>query len=82
MKSHDFSSTACFQGKLIIRPSFTKIAFESLAFLERIHGDICRPIHPPSGHFRYFMVLIDASTRSSHVCLISTRNVAFARLLA
>ena len=28
------------------------------------------------------MVLIDASTRWSHVCLISPRNVAFARLLA
>ena len=31
---------------------------------------------------RYFMVLIDASTRWSHVCLLSTRNIAFARLLA
>ena len=30
----------------------------------------------------YFMALIDASTRESHVCLFSTRNVAFARLLA
>ena len=28
------------------------------------------------------MVLIDASTRWSHVYLLSTRNVAFARLLA
>ena len=28
------------------------------------------------------MVLIDASTRWSHVCLLSTRNVVFARLLA
>ena len=27
------------------------------------------------------MVLIDASTRWSHVCLLSTRNVAFAKLL-
>jgi hypothetical protein len=40
------------------------------------------PIHPPCGPFRYFMVLIDESTRWSHVCLLSTRNVAFARLLA
>ena len=30
----------------------------------------------------YFIVLIDASTRWSHVFLLSTRNVAFARLLA
>ena len=28
------------------------------------------------------MVLIDASTRWSHVCLLSIRNVSFARLLA
>ena len=28
------------------------------------------------------MVLVDASTRWSHVCLLLTRNVAFARLLA
>ena len=28
------------------------------------------------------MVLIDASTGWSHVCLLSTRNMAFARLLA
>ena len=28
------------------------------------------------------MVLIDASTHWSHVCLLSTRNIAFARLLA
>ena len=33
-------------------------------------------------HFRYFMILIDASTRWTHVCLLSTRNQAFARLLA
>ena len=51
-------------------------------FLERIHGDICGFIHPPCGHFRYFMVLIDATIRWSHVCLLSTRNVVFARLLA
>jgi hypothetical protein len=28
------------------------------------------------------MVLIDASTRWSHICLLSTRNHAFARLIA
>ena len=56
--------------------------FESPVFLERIHEDICGPIHPPCGPFRYFMVLIDASNRWSHVCLLSTRNVAFGRLLA
>jgi hypothetical protein len=78
----DYPCSACSQGKLIIKSSPLKIAIESPSCLERIQGDICGPIHPPSGPFRYFMVLIDASTRWSHVCLLSTRNVAFARLLA
>ena len=75
-------SFTCSQGKLIIRPSFTKVIFKSPAFLERIQGDICGPIHLPSGPFCFFMVLIDESTRWSHVSLISTRNIAFTRLLA
>ena len=32
--------------------------------------------------FRYFMVLVDASTCWSHMCLLSTRNTAFSKLLA
>ena len=80
--SNEFFCAACSQGKLIIRPSPLKVVVESPAFLERIQGDICGPIQPACGPFRYFMVLIDASTRWSHVCLLSTRNVAFARFLA
>ena len=72
----------CSQEKLIIRPSPDKVGVESPTFLERIHGDICGPNNPPSGPFRYFMVLIDASSRWSHVCLLSSQNLAFARLLA
>ncbi|XP_038984372.1 uncharacterized protein LOC120111397 [Phoenix dactylifera] len=78
----DYLCSACSQGKLIVRPSPSKLVVESPSFLQRIHGDICGPIHPSCGPFRYFMILIDASTRWSHVCLLSTRNVAFARLLA
>ena len=79
---NEFSCDPCSQGKLIVKPSFNKIMYESLVFLERIHEDICGPIHPPCGPFRYFIILIDASTRWSHVYLLSTRNVAFAGLLA
>jgi hypothetical protein len=78
----DYPCTACSQGKLVIKSSPSKVILESPSFLQKIQGDICGPIHPPCGPFRYFMVLIDASTRWSHVCLVSTRNVAFARLLA
>ena len=82
LQSNNFLCAACSQGKLIIRPSPTKIGSESLTFLEPIQGDICGPIHPSCGQFRYFMVLIDASTRWSHVYILSPRNQEFARLLA
>ena len=59
----DYPCSACSQGKLITIPSFSKFVVESPSFLERIQGDICGPIHPSCGLFRYFMVLIDASTR-------------------
>ena len=82
LQKSDYSCLSCFQGKLITRPSLLKVGLESPSFLERIHGDICGPIHPASGPFRYFMVLIDASTKWSYVCLLSTRNLAFSKLLA
>ena len=81
-KPEDFLCTACAQGNLITKPSYLKVKSESLAFLERIQGDICGPINPLSGPFRYFMVLIDASTKWSHVCLLSTRNHAFPKFIA
>ena len=63
LMTNEFPCEACAQGKLVIRPSYTKVNIESPSFLERIQGDICGPIHPPCGPFRYFMVLIDASSR-------------------
>ena len=78
---NEYSCVACSQSKLRVRPSFTKV-IKVTNLLERIQGDIYGSVHPPCGPFRYFIILIDASTRWSHVCLISTRNVAFARLLA
>jgi hypothetical protein len=61
-QSLDYVCTACATEKLILRPSYLKIQAERLKFLERIQGDICGPIQPLSRPFRYFMVLIDAST--------------------
>jgi hypothetical protein len=62
-KSNDFVCTSCAMGKLILQPSPFKIHAESLRFLKRIQGDICGPIQPLYGPFRYFMILVDASTR-------------------
>jgi hypothetical protein len=39
------------------------------------------PIQPLSEPFRYFMILINASTRWSHVCLLSTCNHVFAKFM-
>jgi hypothetical protein len=81
-KSKDIICIACATEKLILRPSHLKIKAEPLKFLERIQGDICGPITPTSGPFRYFIVFIDTSTRWSHVCLLSTRNHAFAKIMS
>jgi hypothetical protein len=54
---------------------------EPLKFLERIQVDICSPIQPLSGPFNYFMVLIDASTCWSHMCILSTHNHTFAKFM-
>jgi len=78
----DFLCVSCAKGKLITKPSYLKVKAESPSFLQRLQGDICGPINPLSGPFRYFMVLIDASTKWSHVCLLSTRNHAFAKFIA
>jgi hypothetical protein len=79
-KSSDFMCTTCATRKLILMPSPVNIKADLLKFLERIQGDICGPIKPLSGPFRYFMVLIDTSMRWSHLCLLSTRNHAFAKI--
>ena len=64
---NEYSCVACSQGKLKVRPFFTKFIYESIVFLERIQGNIYKHIHPPYRSFCYFMILIDVSTRWSHV---------------
>jgi hypothetical protein len=81
-KTSDFICMACATGKLILRHPSLKIHTEPLKFPKRIHGDICGQIQPISGPFSYFMVLIDAFTRWSHVCLLSTQNHVFAKIMA
>ncbi|KAJ9558226.1 hypothetical protein OSB04_012840 [Centaurea solstitialis] len=73
---------ACSIGKTHLKPLHVKPTKVVSQFLERIQGDICGPIQPTCGPFKYFMVLVDASTRWSHVALLSTRNAAFPKLLA
>ena len=62
LQSKKFSCAACSQGKLVIKPSATKVGIKSLAFLERIQGIYVGQFTPLCGPFKYYMVLIDAST--------------------
>ena len=79
--SKNYSYETCSQGKLITRLFMTKVNIESTFFLQRIKGDICGPIHLISRSFKYFMVLVDASCKWSHIFILSKRNIAFVRLL-
>ena len=65
---------SCSQGKFIKQPSKWKLPSKLPEPLERLQGDICGPIVPPSGPFRYFRVLVDALGRHAEVSLLSTQN--------
>jgi len=82
LQSSKISYETCSLEKLILIPSPAKIKIESPAFLECIQDDICGSIHPLCRTFRYFMILIDASSRWSHIYLLSTCNMIFVRFLA
>lgn len=81
-KSKSKLCLACSQGKLTIRPAVPKTIYTIPKFLEQINADICGPIDPPSGPFKYFLVLIDSSTKWLQISLLSTINLAFSRILS
>jgi len=67
--------------KLIIRPSSLNVIDESPMFLQQTQGDIYGPIYSPCRPFHYLMVLIDASSKFSHIHLQSTHSITFTKLL-
>jgi hypothetical protein len=73
---------ACVQGKLIQRPSRWKLLAELPPKLQRLQGDVCGPIAPALGLFRYFLVLVDVAGVYFEVSLLSTRNMVFSKILA
>ena len=73
---------ACIQGKYAKHPSRWTLPTELPQPLERLHGDICGPINPAAGPFLYFLVLVDASGSHAEVSLLTTRNMAFPKILA
>ena len=78
--SNDYSCESSSQGMLITQPSITKVNYDSPQFLQRIQGNICRPIQPTNGSFKPFMILVDVSYKWSHYCSLSMRNIAFCML--
>ena len=79
-KTHKY--VAYIQRKLIWKPSTWTLPTELPLPLYKIHRDICGPINPPTGLFRYYFVLVDASGSHLEVTLLPTRNMAFPKLLA
>ena len=74
--------TAYIQGKFSKKPSRWQLPSELPPPLYRIHGNICGPINPPSGAFKYLFVLIDASGSHLEVAFLPTRNMVFPKILA
>ena len=72
----------CALGKFVSRHHKWKLPHELPIMLQRNQGDICGPIDPPCKPFRYFLGLIDASTKWSHVSILASKNQIFPRLLA
>jgi hypothetical protein len=79
-KTHD--CVACIQGKYTKEPSRWTLPTELPPPLYKLHGDVCGPINPPSGTFRYNFVIVDTSRSRFEVSLLPTRNMVFPRLLA
>jgi len=67
------------KGKLILKPSLEKLEMSQSHF-QNEYKVIFVVQYTHHVTFRYFMVLIDASTRCSHICLLSIRNQVFAKL--
>ena len=59
-----------------------EVATRTPAPFGALTGRYCGPIMPLSGPFQYFFVLVDASGKHAEVSLLSTRNLAFPKLLA
>ena len=69
-------------GKFVSRPHKWKLPHELPIMLQRIQGDICGLIDSPCRAFGYFIALIDASTKWSHVSCLASRNQVCHKLLA
>ena len=53
LTNNEYAYSACAVGKLIARSFTTKVTSESPKFLERMHGDVCGPIHPSWGYLGF-----------------------------
>jgi hypothetical protein len=67
---------------MITSPSISKIVYTIPKFLEQLNADVCDPIEPVSGPFKFFLAIGDSSSKQSQISLLSTRNLVFARILA
>ncbi|KAL1205085.1 Retrovirus-related Pol polyprotein from transposon TNT 1-94 [Cardamine amara subsp. amara] len=71
---------ACLAGKQTRKSYPTKTMFRAAQALELIHGDLCRPISPPTpANNRHVFVLIDEFSRYMWIMLLKEKSEAFDR---
>ena len=83
-RGHSLNTKVLFTGKAYystFNKTITKVNYASLSFLQKNKGDIFESIHPTSGSFRYFIILVDAFMGWSYIWLLSTCSVVFVLLL-
>lgn len=78
--TESFKCKDCNIGKMIRKPYQSKTKYRIMPN-SRLHIDTKGPINPPSGDYRYFLVIVDESTRKGYVHLLSSKNESFAKIL-
>jgi hypothetical protein len=77
----DGPCTSCTLGKFQTKKYEYKISTEIPKFLSQLQVDEHGPITPPSGPFKYFMVIICRSTRRSFIYLLSSKDLVMAQVV-
>lgn len=69
-------------GKFVTQPHKWKLSYKLPVILQRVQGDISDHIDLLRRAFRYFLALINTSTKWSQISLLASRNLIFLKLLA
>jgi hypothetical protein len=77
----DGPCTSCTLGKFQTTKYEYKLSTEISKFLSQLQADEHGPITPPSGSFKYLMVIICKSTRRSFIYLLSSKDLVMTKVV-